>query len=700
MYSPEEIEKKRQIALQKRQARKEQNSQLPVNKPKNGDNLRNILPPQKRKNEFDTPSLSFKQSKHENERPNVIPSNNLSQISKSQNNNYSNSQLWNKNLDKTRPIKIENGQTLLTQSYNSKSTSSVSNENKKLVNTTEVEKFYNRASSIQGTCYMISESRFEINVPFYQPLIDFIKKYPSRSYNAQTKLWSFSITEYEKIMTEIKSNISNVSLVGIPNFVIKTFLKQKSSDSKDQEIDFSCIDKTLTNILMPFQKEGISYAIKKNGRCIIADDMGLGKTIQALAIAYYFKKDWPLLIVAPSSVRYQWSDTIYTYLPSIPVHQVYHFTKCKDYLEDAQITIVSYDILTRSLNTFTKKKFTTIILDESHVLKNPKAARTKAVQQLAFDALHILLLSGTPALSRPIELYTQISLITHSFMRFQEYGIRYCAGEKKSFGWDFSGASNIGELQLLLKAHCLLRRMKTDVLKQLPSKIREVVILDSELIPKKTKEMMKFDKKLETSKNQHSTILEYYNESAGQRLKAVCSYINDLLENEQKLIIFAHHVIVLDGISEILNKKRIKYIRIDGNTNSEIRKNNVDLFQTSDECLVAVLSITAANAGITLTAANLVVFAELYWNPGILTQAEDRVHRIGQNRASAGLNLDFSVNEAQITEQKQQNQIEKFLTKSPNEKTSVNNTIKDVDNVDKIFEDEEEFNIEDWDKFE
>nr|CAD7589632.1 unnamed protein product [Timema genevievae] len=113
-------------------------------------------------------------------------------------------------------------------------------------------------------------------------------------------------------------------------------------------------------------------------------------------------------------------------------------------------------------------------------------------------------------------------------------------------------------------------------------------------------------------------------------LHSIRDYIHDLLDSGRKFICFAHHHIVLDGICEAIEERNLSYIRIDGSTPSEVRKQHCDLFQYNDEVMVAVLSITAANSGITLTSAHLVVFAELFWNPGILTQAEDRAHRLGQ----------------------------------------------------------------------
>merc|ERR1712059_90088 len=116
-------------------------------------------------------------------------------------------------------------------------------------------------------------------------------------------------------------------------------------------------------------------------------------------------------------------------------------------------------------------------------------------------------------------------------------------------------------------------------------------------------------------------ILQFFNETAKAKLKAVQEYVKDLMSSEKKALVFCHHLTMLDGIGSTLDKLKVGYIRIDGSVGSEKRKLLVDQFQTSDKTQVALLSITAAN---------LVVFAELFWNPGVLTQAEDRAHRIGQ----------------------------------------------------------------------
>jgi len=125
-------------------------------------------------------------------------------------------------------------------------------------------------------------------------------------------------------------------------------------------------------------------------------------------------------------------------------------------------------------------------------------------------------------------------------------------------------------------------------------------------------------------------LLSYYSETSKAKSKAVCDYIGDLLKAGKKFLCFAHHTSLIKDICDCISSQSVDYIRIDGKVGAEDRKKLCDDFQLKENIRVAVLSITAASTGLTLTAANLVVFAELFWNPGVLTQAEDRAHRIGQ----------------------------------------------------------------------
>lgn len=154
----------------------------------------------------------------------------------------------------------------------------------------------------------------------------------------------------------------------------------------------------------------------------------------------------------------------------------------KDYIGDAQILIVSHELMSRCLDKLLKRRFGVVIIDELHTLKNFKAKCTVAATQLAKQARRVILLSGTPALSRPSELYTQLAIIDESFFgNFFDYSKRYCDGKSTHFGWDASGKSNLQELEVILNKHFMIRRTKDAVLKMLPNKEQEVVTLDVNL---------------------------------------------------------------------------------------------------------------------------------------------------------------------------------------------------------------------------
>ena len=139
--------------------------------------------------------------------------------------------------------------------------------------------------------------------------------------------------------------------------------------------------------------------------------------------------------------------------------------------------------------------------------------------------------------------------------------------------------------------------------------------------------------------------MEAYRLTGMAKINGAVEYICSLLENDVKLLIFAHHLLILDRIQENLEKKKIKFIRIDGNVQMGERQNRVDAFQTKSEIMAALLGITAAGVGLTLTASSTVVFAEMHWTPALMLQAEDRAHRIGQE---SSVNCHYLVGEGTL----------------------------------------------------
>lgn len=504
-------------------------------------------------------------------------------------------------------------------------------------------------ATLKGKCLLVCRSRFEVEIGYHAEVIGLFKQMSSRNYDMKTRKWSFLLEDYQKLM-EALHRIQAVETEPLPRPVVQAFASQfeKTSVIRPEipDVDLSGVDSKLVSSLMPFQSEGVGFAISREGRLLLADDMGLGKTIQAICIAAYYREEWPLLVVAPSSVRFTWAEAFQRWLPSVTSDSINVIVTGRDGQSASLINIVSFDLLGKMDKTITSS-FRVIIIDESHFLKNVKTARCKSAMPLLKSAKRVILLSGTPAMSRPAELYTQIAAVRPSFFpRFHDFGVRYCDAKQMPWGWDYSGSANMNELKLLLEESIMIRRLKSDVLSQLPAKQRKMVVIAPEGINAKTKAALAAAAKemaqgFKSKGQEKEALLLFYNRTAEAKIRCVIEYILDLLESgREKFLVFAHHKLVLDSVCEELGKKNVGFIRIDGATSSADRQSLCQKFQFSEKTSVAVLSITAANMGLTLSSADLVVFAELFWNPGVLIQAEDRVHRIGQ---TSSVNIHYLV---------------------------------------------------------
>ncbi|XP_041982252.1 SWI/SNF-related matrix-associated actin-dependent regulator of chromatin subfamily A-like protein 1 [Aricia agestis] len=539
----------------------------------------------------------------------------------------------------TKPVNIENSYTKITQNksafLNNKLSSPINYHPYAKTKSPNVNTSTPVTKVVSGTVYLISENRFEVNPSeFCPPLINIFKTIRSKSYDPNSKLWNFSVDDYEELMSKITPLAPHIVLGQIPQYVIK-ILRENMVDF--QSIDLSPIENTIRNKLLPFQEEGVRFGISRHGRCLIADDMGLGKTFQALAIVSYYRHNWPLLIVTTSSMRDTWQSKIHELLPSVPMMNVVTLTTGKDteLVADRQteVVIVSFKITSMHSDLLKSKKFGAVIIDESHNLKSHKAQCTSALVSICRHAARVVLPSGTPALSRPAELYSQLALIEPSFFKsYTEYGKRYCAGKQTAFGWDMSGQSNLTELQIILNRRFLIRRTKEQVL-ELEEKTRESVLLDETLLDYSAQtQLTQMAEACRTaSSEKHAALITYFSESARFKIPPVCKYIKQTLrETEEKFLVFAHHRNMIEAICDTLDEAGAHYICIVGSTPPHTRAELVNKFQESGSCRCGVLSVTAAGAGLTLTAAGLVLFAELHWNPGVLTQAEARAHRLGR----------------------------------------------------------------------
>ncbi|NWZ42338.1 ZRAB3 endonuclease, partial [Brachypodius atriceps] len=436
----------------------------------------------------------------------------------------------------------------------------------------------------------------------------------------------------------------------------------EASHLEDVDAELSFLPERLRKKLLPFQEKGIIFALQRRGRCMIADEMGLGKTIQAIAISYYYKNEWPLLIVVPSSLRYPWVDEMEKWIPELSPDDISIIQNKTDIggISTSKVTILGYGLLTSDaqtlVDTLYRQNFKVVVIDESHYMKSRNATRSKILLPIVQKALRAVLLTGTPALGRPEELFMQIeALFPRRFGTWSEYAKKYCDARVRFFGkrrqWDCRGASNLEELHQLL-SEIMIRRLKNDVLTQLPPKVRQRIPFD--LPPAAAKnlnatfaEWEKLMRSLSSDATEShfsqvmSLITRLYKETAIAKAGAVKDYIKMMLDNDKlKFLVFAHHLSMLQACTEAVIESKARYIRIDGSVPSAERIHLVNQFQKDPETRVAILSIQAAGQGLTFTAATHVVFAELYWDPGHIKQAEDRAHRIGQ---CSSVNIHFLI---------------------------------------------------------
>ena len=379
------------------------------------------------------------------------------------------------------------------------------------------------------------------------------------------------------------------------------------------------------------------------GRILLADEMGLGKTVTSLAImAHYRSTDWPLLILCPASLRHTWPGEIEKFMPSIPPSSIYvvrgfddaDFYENETKRSKIQIVVATYSLLqTRSAaaRTLAQFNFQSVIVDESHNLKQRNTQRAKLAVPLLQGAKRLVLLSGTPALARPVELWTQISTLAPGLFgnNYTQFTKHYCNARKGRFGWDVNGLSNAAELHSKLR-QIMVRRLKADVLEELPPKQRTIVNIP---IPKgeKQRECEALIQDLQDTRQSlnelvgeaaeganfeaRRLLMQAYQASGVAKANSVTEYLLEWIRGSgsQKVLIFAHHKAVLDAL-EVAVAKELKgtgHIRIDGTVKSQVRAEQVRKFQTSSRIRVAILSMTAAGVGLTLTAATTVMFGTL-----------------------------------------------------------------------------------------
>lgn len=440
----------------------------------------------------------------------------------------------------------------------------------------------------------------------------------------------------------------------------KIFLKEKI-----KRID----DSNLPKELYPFQKEGVTRILSTNENILLADEMGLGKTCQACTYLKLNKNALPAVVVCQSSLKLNWEREIEKWAnlkcTVLEGRKTQRFSD--EYFEKYPVVIINYDILgvenqiekkqelerkkfckENGLKYTPKKlkvdgwvdelvqhKFKTIIVDECQYIADPDTIRARAVIQLSeIQDSRKIFISGTPYETKTSQFFTCLNILNKQmFPNRWTYLMRYCDPKHTYFGWQFNGLSNGEELHNKISTF-MIRRLKKDVLTQLPPKQRIIVPMQVSDSDRKIYNMIDEEFTNALSKGESNALVkisQLKRASFEAKKKAMLQWIKDYLAINDKLVLFVYHK---DAFDFLLDNFKDISVGINGETEVKQRQKNIDRFQGDEKIKLFVGQIKACGAGITLTASKATCFIEFGQTVVQHEQAEDRVHRIGQEADS------------------------------------------------------------------
>ncbi len=428
---------------------------------------------------------------------------------------------------------------------------------------------------------------------------------------------------------------------------------------------------------MPFQGGAIEYASERWGT-LLGLEKGLGKTIVSIGVINLKPEIKRILVVCPATLKLNWRNELNKWL--VRDHDIVIVPDGKTWIEPfdspVMVTIINYDLLGKHLKRLHEREWDLVIADEVQYIKGKATLRKKALlgggqgkgkkKTSPIPSKKFLALSGTPIPNRVMEIWNIAHhLAPQEFPNYWQFGNRFC-GAKAGWGgkMDFTGASNLPELQQKLRGSCMYRVKKEDVLKDLPDKVKQIIEmppsndlrreLDEEKrlykLHKDTIDELRIRRKMaeinddpkafaESAEKLKGGISVAFAEMAKVRAKIaelkapyVVQQITDMVENVEKVIVFCWHRKLLAEIIAGMDKIGVETVQLHGGTKMSERQEAVERFQNGSARVFAG-NMVAAGTGITLTASSNIIMAEMDWTPGNMSQAEDRAHRIGQEES-------------------------------------------------------------------
>ena len=469
----------------------------------------------------------------------------------------------------------------------------------------------------------------------------------------------------------VRINKSNFTII---DNLFHTKTEHESAIVSDEEFEFK-MPKLMNVDLREYQLQGAKWLClhQQNGLgALLADDMGLGKTIQTLTAICHLKESLtqsnpkPLirtlfddieqnnfvkaLIIMPTSLIFNWQNEILKFAPSLKVYTHTGSKRSKDYsfFENQDIILTTYQTALIDIKLFQKIEYNYIILDESHYIKNKDSKIFKALHQL--KSINKLSLSGTPIENSLSDLFSQMEFLnpnilgTYKFFK-QEFQIPI---EKKQ------DEESLTRLQSMVNPY-ILRRLKTDVLSDLPEMTEQIFYSEmsdaqSKLFEEKKSQARNQILNINSEENQskililnilmslrkianHPRLFDPSNDQDSGKFNDVINQIEPLIQAKHKILIFSNFTSHLDIYGNYFNEQNWKYARLTGSDSPSRRTKEIDKFNSDDACHLFLISIKAGGVGLNLTAANYVFILDPWWNPFIENQAIARAYRIGQKKA-------------------------------------------------------------------
>ena len=404
--------------------------------------------------------------------------------------------------------------------------------------------------------------------------------------------------------------------------------------------------------LRPYQLRGFEWLARLTtwgAGGILADDMGLGKTIQALALLAHRAAQGPALVVAPSSLLFNWRDETRRFVPSLDVRSYRGGSRARqlDGLGAGVVVLATYDIVARDSALLAQTRWSTLVLDEAQAIKNPATQRAQAVFGLPADAR--VALSGTPIENRLEELWSLFEAVCPGLL-----------GPRAAFREDFvtpiegdQDHERQAALARIIRPF-VLRRLKREVASELPA--REMVVRRIPAAPEHAAHYARERRRAVAETRQllaseaegaqmkvlawitrlrmlacHPALVDPGWTRGSAKLDFALQHIQSLVDNHHSVLVFSQFTRHLDLVRDALDEAGVAFVRIDGRTSPARREAAVHTFQAGTVS-VFLLSLKAGGVGLNLTAADHVLLLDPWWNPAAEDQAADRAHRIGQQR--------------------------------------------------------------------